>query len=51
MPDQVTAPAPALDAGHQHRLATVDPALLSRLKALQPAVAAGAAVEITRAVA
>lgn len=46
----VTGRAPVLDGGHQHRLATFDPSLLGRVKALRPDIAFNAAAGLTRAV-
>lgn len=42
--------APALGGGHQHRLATIDPAMYARLRALRPEVAMVAAVGVTNTV-
>jgi hypothetical protein len=46
----VTGRAPVLDGGHQHRLATFDPSLLGRVKALRPDIAFNTAAGLTRAV-
>lgn len=42
--------APALGGGHQHRLATIDPAMYARIRALRPEVAMVAAVGTTNTV-
>ncbi|WP_207558826.1 hypothetical protein, partial [Mycobacteroides abscessus] len=39
--------APALGGGHQHRLATIDPAMYARIRSLRPEVAMVAAVGTT----